>query len=32
LARILENLPTLVLPIMVVNMLGAEQNAYFFIA
>ena len=32
LARILESLPTLILPIMVVNVLGAEQNAYFFIA
>jgi len=32
LARIFESLPTFILPIMVVNMLGAEQNAYFFIA
>ncbi|RLB65023.1 MAG: hypothetical protein DRH04_10920 [Deltaproteobacteria bacterium] len=31
-ARIFEYLPNFVLPIMVVNMLGAEENAYFFIA
>ena len=31
-ARIFEGLPGLILPIMVVNMLGAEANAYFFIA
>jgi len=31
-ARIFEGLPALILPIMVVNMLGAEANAYFFIA
>ena len=32
LARIFEMLPTFVLPIMVINVLGAEQNAYFYIA
>ncbi len=32
LARIFETLPTFVLPIMVVNVLGAEANAYFYIA
>lgn len=32
LARIFEKLPTFVLPIMVINMLGAETNAYFYIA
>ena len=31
-ARIFEMLPTFVLPIMVVNVLGAEKNAYFYIA
>jgi len=31
-ARIFEELPTVVLPIMVINVLGAEKNAYFFIA
>jgi len=31
-ARIFEMLPTFVLPIMVVNALGAEKNAYFYIA
>ena len=31
-ARIFEGLPALILPIMVVNILGAEANAYFFIA
>jgi len=31
-ARIFEMLPTFVLPIMVVNILGAEKNAYFYIA
>lgn len=32
LARIFEELPTFLLPIMVINLLGAETNAYFFIA
>jgi len=32
LARIFEMLPTFILPIIVINVLGAEQNAYFFIA
>jgi len=32
LARIFEGLPNFVLPIMVVNLLGAERNAYFYIA
>jgi len=31
-ARIFESLPTFVLPIMVVNILGVEKNAYFYIA
>ncbi|RLI89702.1 MAG: hypothetical protein DRO65_03885 [Candidatus Altiarchaeales archaeon] len=31
-ARIFRGLPALILPIIVVNMLGAEANAYFFIA
>jgi O-antigen/teichoic acid export membrane protein len=31
LVSILFNLPGLVLPIMVVNLIGAEQNAYFYI-
>ena len=31
-ARIFEILPTFVLPIMVINVLGAEKNAYFYIA
>ncbi len=31
-AKIFENLPSLVLPVMVLNLLGAEANAYFFIA
>ena len=31
-ARIFEELPRVVLPIMVINVLGAERNAYFFIA
>jgi len=31
-ARIFEMLPTFVLPIMVINILGAEKNAYFYIA
>jgi len=31
-ARIFEILPNFVLPIMVINILGAEKNAYFFIA
>jgi O-antigen/teichoic acid export membrane protein len=30
-AGILENLPTFVLPVMIVNMLGARMNAYFYI-
>lgn len=32
LARIFEMLPTFILPIMVINVLGAERNAYFYIA
>jgi O-antigen/teichoic acid export membrane protein len=32
LARIFEMSPTFILPIMVINLLGAETNAYFFIA
>jgi O-antigen/teichoic acid export membrane protein len=32
LARVFEELPTFILPIMVINVLGAETNAYFFIA
>lgn len=32
LARIFEMLPTFILPIMVINVLGAEANAYFYIA
>jgi len=31
-ARIFEELPRVILPIMVINILGAEKNAYFFIA
>lgn len=31
-ARIFEMIPTFVLPIMVINLLGAEMNAYFYIA
>jgi len=31
-ARIFEMLPSLLLPIIVLNVLGAEMNAYFFIA
>ena len=31
-AKIFESLPNLALPIIVLNMLGAEENAYFFIA
>ena len=31
-ARMFETLPGFVLPLMVVNVLGAEKNAYFFIA
>ena len=31
-ARMLEDTPRVVLPIMVINVLGAETNAYFFIA
>lgn len=31
-ARIFEMLPTFILPIMVINILGAEMNAYFYIA
>jgi len=31
-ARIFEMLPTFILPIMVINVLGAEANAYFYIA
>jgi len=32
LANLLASSPTLILPLMVVNLLGAEQNAYFYIA
>ena len=32
LAHLFSAAPTLVLPIMVVNLLGAEQNAYFYVA
>ncbi|MDY6931986.1 MAG: oligosaccharide flippase family protein, partial [Halobacteriota archaeon] len=32
LSKIFEYLPVFVLPIMVINILGAEMNAYFFIA
>ena len=32
LANILSSLPTIVLPLMVVNILGPDHNAYFFIA
>jgi len=32
LARLFSAAPALVLPIMVVNLLGAEQNAYFYVA
>jgi len=32
LANLLIRAPTLILPVMVVNLLGAEQNAYFYIA
>lgn len=31
-ARIFEDLPNCVLPLMVVNILGAEMNAYFYVA
>jgi len=31
-ANLLEAAPTLVLPVMILNLLGAEQNAYFYIA
>jgi len=31
-AHLFESAPALVLPIMVVNLLGAEQNAYFYVA
>jgi len=31
-ARLLNAAPALILPIMVVNLLGAEQNAYFYVA
>ena len=31
-ARLFESLPASVLPIMVINILGAESNAYFYIA
>jgi len=31
-ARLLSSAPSLLLPIMVVNLLGAEQNAYFYVA
>jgi len=30
-ARIFDSAPALILPIMVVNLLGAEQNAYFYV-
>ena len=32
LARLFSAAPALVLPVMVVNLLGAEQNAYFYVA
>jgi len=32
LARLFSAAPALILPIMVVNLLGAEQNAYFYVA
>ncbi|MBA7592073.1 hypothetical protein ES708_34247 [subsurface metagenome] len=32
LARIFNAAPALILPVMVVNLLGAEQNAYFYVA
>jgi Membrane protein involved in the export of O-antigen and teichoic acid len=32
LANLLASSPSLILPLMVVNLLGAEQNAYFYIA
>ncbi len=32
LARIFNAAPALILPLMVVNLLGAEQNAYFYVA
>nr|WP_319372968.1 oligosaccharide flippase family protein [uncultured Methanobacterium sp.] len=31
-ARIFENLPTFLLPLLILNILGATQNAYFYIA
>lgn len=31
-SRIFETLPTFLLPLIVINQLGAEQNAYFYIA
>lgn len=31
-ARILENIPVYVLPLLIISILGAELNAYFFIA
>jgi O-antigen/teichoic acid export membrane protein len=31
-ARLFNTAPALVLPVMVVNLLGAEQNAYFYVA
>ncbi|MFW6120326.1 MAG: lipopolysaccharide biosynthesis protein [Petrotogales bacterium] len=31
-ARVLEMMPHFILPIMVINILGAEKNAYFYIA
>jgi len=31
-ARLLSSAPSLLLPIMIVNLLGAEQNAYFYVA
>jgi O-antigen/teichoic acid export membrane protein len=32
LAHLFESTPALILPIMVLNLLGAEQNAYFYVA
>jgi O-antigen/teichoic acid export membrane protein len=32
LAQLFDNAPALVLPVMVVNLLGAEQNAFFYVA
>lgn len=32
LARLFNSAPALILPLMVVNLLGAEQNAYFYVA